>query len=106
MKTEKCLLPDLGRAYNAQMQWSNLVVVQSYGSRAEAELAKGALKAAGIEAITQADTVGGMRDHIAWSGECFQILVRGEDLTAAREVLTQTAIPLTNSTGESSDPNF
>ena len=88
------------------MAASQLVVVRSYGSRAEAELAKGALKAAGIEAITQADTVDGMRDHLAWSGEGFQILVREEDETAAREVLTQTATPLANGTDESSDPDF
>jgi hypothetical protein len=69
------------------MDDAKLVVVNSYGSRAEAELAKGALEASGIPAMTQADTVGGMREHIAWSGAGFQILVREEDASAAREVL-------------------
>lgn len=64
-----------------------LVVVNAYSNRAEAELAKGALEAAGIPAMSQADTVGGMREHIAWSGAGFQILVREEDVAAAREVL-------------------
>jgi hypothetical protein len=64
-----------------------LVVLNSYGNRAEAELVKGALEAAGIPAMTQADTVGGMREHIAWSGAGFQILVREDDAAAAREVL-------------------
>ena len=72
------------------MDDAKLVVVNSYGSRAEAELAKGALEAAGIPALTQADTVGGMREHIAWSGAGFQILVREEDAAAAREVLGPT----------------
>ena len=70
---------------------AKLVVLNSYGSRAEAQLAKGALEAAGIPAMTQADTVGGMREHIAWSGGGFQVLVREEDAAAAREVLASTA---------------
>jgi hypothetical protein len=72
------------------MDDAKLVVVKSCNSRAEAELAKGALEAAGIPAMTQADTVGKMREHIAWSGAGFQILVREEDATAACDVLTAT----------------
>jgi hypothetical protein len=70
------------------MQPINLIVVWSYGSRAEADLAKGALEDAGIQAMVRGDTAGGMREHLAWSGAGFQILVREEDATAAREVLT------------------
>ena len=66
---------------------AKLVVVKSYRNRVEAELAKGALEAAGIPAMTTADTVGGMREHIAWSGAGFQILVREEDAAAAGDVL-------------------
>lgn len=73
------------------MSDAKLVVVQSFGNRAEAELAKGALQAAGIQAMTQADTVGGMREHIAWSGAGFQVFVREEDAAAARDVLVATA---------------
>ena len=40
--------------------------------------------------MTQADTVGGMREHIAWSGAGFQVRVREEDTAAAREVLNPT----------------
>ncbi|MGB7845651.1 MAG: DUF2007 domain-containing protein [Candidatus Acidiferrum sp.] len=76
------------RTYNTVMQQSKLVVVQSYGSRPEADLAKGALEDAGIQAMIQADTAGGMREHLAWSGAGFKILVREEDATAARDVLT------------------
>jgi len=76
------------RAYNTAMQHSKLVVVQSYGSRAEADLAKGALEDAGIQAMVRADTAGAMREHLAWSGAGFKILVREEEATAARDVLT------------------
>lgn len=66
---------------------ANLVMVHAFASQSEAEVAKSALDAAGIDAMIQADTVGGMRPHIAWSGSGFKILVREEDVTAAREVL-------------------
>jgi hypothetical protein len=72
------------------MQDTKLVVVQSYASRPEADLAKGALDDAGIQAMIQADTAGGMREHLAWSGAGFKILVREEDGTAACEVLAPT----------------
>ena len=67
---------------------AKLIVVQEYGSRVEADLAKCALRDAGIEAISQADTAGGMREHLAWSGAGFKIMVREEDAVAARELLT------------------
>jgi len=73
------------------MQDAKLVVVQSYGSRPEADLAKGALEDAGIQAMVQADTAGGMREHLAWSGAGFKILVREEDATVARDVLAPPA---------------
>ena len=69
------------------MQHPNLVVVQTCGSRLEADLAVTALEAEGIPAMVQADTAGGMREHLAWSGDGFKILVRDEDAVAAREVL-------------------
>lgn len=83
------------------MQHSKLVVVQSYGSRPEADLAKGALEDAGIQAMIRADTAGGMREHLAWSGAGFQILVREEDASMARDVLTSPG-----EGDESSDADF
>jgi len=73
------------------MQHAKLVVVWSYGSRTEADLAKGALEDAGIQAMIQADTAGGMREHLAWSGAGFKILVREVQATVARDVLTPPA---------------
>ena len=78
------------------MQHPKLVVIQTCGNRPEADLAKGALEAAGIQAMVQSDTVGGMREHLAWSGQGFKILVREEDATTALDVLTPPAIPVLN----------
>lgn len=66
---------------------SNLVVVESFASQAEADLAESMLQSAGIDSMIQADRAGGMRDHLAWSGFGFKVLVRDEDASAAREVL-------------------
>jgi len=37
--------------------------------------------------MIQADRAGGMRDHLAWSGFGFKVLVREEDAATAREIL-------------------
>src|SRR2546430_16861319 len=73
------------------MQHAKLVVVRSYGSRPEADLAKGALEDADIQAMIKADTAGGMREHLAWSGAGVQILGREGDATLARDVLAPSA---------------
>jgi hypothetical protein len=78
-----------------------LVVVHSFGSQFEAELANGVLEQAGIPAIIQGDTAGRMREHLAWSGAGFKILVREDDAARAREVL---ASPL--QVDESNNPDF
>ena len=70
------------------MQNAKLVVVQSYGTRPEADVAKSVLEDAGVSAMIQADTAGGMREHLAWSGAGFKILVREEDVAVARDLLT------------------
>ncbi len=51
-------------------------------------MAKSELDSAGIQAVIQGDTAGGMREHLAWSGAGFKIMVREEDVTEARGVLT------------------
>jgi hypothetical protein len=70
------------------MRGAELVVVQTFGNRPEAELAQSRLEAEGIEVMVQADAVGGMGDNIAWSGDGFRVLVRAEDEAAARDVLS------------------
>jgi hypothetical protein len=70
------------------MQDTVLVAAQAFGTEAGAVFAKGILESAGIDAIVQADTAGGMRPHLAWSGLGFRVLVCAEDLGVARNVLT------------------
>ncbi|HEX8765382.1 MAG TPA: DUF2007 domain-containing protein [Candidatus Acidoferrum sp.] len=69
------------------MDRSKLTVVDRFASQVEADLAKSALESAGIDAMIQADRAGGMRDHLAWSGLGFKVLVREEDATEAHDVL-------------------
>jgi hypothetical protein len=69
------------------MSQSDLVIVQSYGTEGEAEVAKGLLESSGIDAMIQADTAGRMREHLAWSGLGHRVLVREEDAAAARSLL-------------------
>jgi len=69
------------------MHHSNLVAVRAFATQVEADLAKSLLDSAPIDSMIQSDRAGGMRDHLAWSGFGFRVLVREEDLTAARDVL-------------------
>ena len=66
---------------------SDLIVVHTFASQPEAEIAKSALQSAGIDAMIKADSAGGMRPHLAWSVGGFQVLVREEDVGEAKEVL-------------------
>jgi hypothetical protein len=67
------------------MDDANLVVVHECGSEIEADLAKGALQSAGIDAMIQSETAG--HYHLAWANASFKLLVREEDASDAREVL-------------------
>lgn len=69
------------------MDRSKLTVVDRFASQVEADLAKSALESTGIDAMIQADRAGGMRDHLAWSGLGFKVLVREEDAAEAHDVL-------------------
>jgi hypothetical protein len=69
------------------MDPSKLVLVQAFGSQGEVDVAKSVLESAGIDALIQADRAGGMRDHLAWSGFGFKLLVREQDAAAAHEIL-------------------
>jgi putative signal transducing protein len=73
------------------MREANLVVIHAFNTQAEADIAMSALESAEIDAILQADTGGGMRPHLAWSGAGFKLLVREEDAAAAREILEYSA---------------
>ena len=71
----------------------DLVVARTFNSRPEADLARGALEAAGIDSMVRADSGGDMRPAIAWAGDGFQVVVRTEDVDTAREILDLPARP-------------
>jgi len=77
------------------MEEDDLIVVHAFGSQPEADLARSALDAAGIDAMVRADSGGGMRPALAWSGVGFEVLVRAADAQAAREILELPARPTT-----------
>jgi D-tyrosyl-tRNA(Tyr) deacylase len=69
------------------MREAKLVVVQAFNKEWEAEMAKSALEAAGIDSTIQADSVGGNRPDVALHTGGYKVLVRQEDAQAARDVL-------------------
>jgi hypothetical protein len=77
----------LAPLYNPSMPASNLVVVRAFATHGEADVAKSLLESSGIPAMIQADTAGGMREHLAWSSLGFRVLVREEDAATARDLL-------------------
>lgn len=87
------------------MEHAKLVVIQTFSNRLEAELALSALEGAGIHAMFQADTAGGMREHLASSGAGFKILVREEDATAAHDVLAPAETPVNEGEKEDDRPD-
>ncbi len=64
-----------------------LVVVYAFATGPEADMAKSALEAAGIECMIRADSAGGVTPHLAWSTGGYKLLVHEEDEDTAREVL-------------------
>jgi len=65
----------------------DLVVARAFNTRPEADLARSALDAAGIDAMVRADSGGDMRPALAWAGDGFEVIVREDDVEAAREIL-------------------
>ncbi len=71
----------------------DLVVARAFNTRPEADLARSALDAAGIDAMVRADSGGDMRPALAWAGDGFEVIVREDDVEAAREILDLPARP-------------
>ena len=67
-----------------------LVVLRTFGNHIEADLARSALEAAGIESMVRADDAGGTRPSL-WVGSGVQLMVRAEDEQWAAEVLSGSA---------------
>ena len=72
--------------FESQAEESELVTVDSFTNELEANLAKGALEAFGIDCMIARDDCGGQRPHLAFAGG-LRLLVRADDAQRAREVL-------------------
>ena len=66
-----------------------LVTVGTFLTHIDADLAKSALEAAGIESLIVSDDCGGVRPHL-WLGGV-KVVVRDEDAQRALEILNPTA---------------
>jgi hypothetical protein len=64
----------------------NLVAVAVFPARVEADLARGALQAAGIVSVVAADDAGQQNPGLDYS-RGVAVLVRSEDVATARQVL-------------------
>jgi hypothetical protein len=67
-----------------------IVTLRVFSTHIEADLARSALEAAGLESMVAADDGGGTRPHMALTGGV-RLLVRAEDAERAREVLDKPA---------------
>ena len=63
-----------------------LVVVQSFSTMVDAELAKSALDSVGIDSMVSSDNQGGQSPGLAFT-QGVELLVRADDLAAANDVL-------------------
>ncbi len=69
------------------MDDTRLETVASFLTRVDADLACGALQAAGIPAMVAADDAAGTRPHLWMSG--VRLLVRAEDVECAKAILRE-----------------
>ena len=72
------------------MAEDELVAVRTFINHIDADLAKGALEAAGIDSAISADDAGGTRPHL-WVGAGVRLLVRQADVERAVEILETPA---------------
>ena len=68
----------------------DLIAIRTFTSESEADIAKGALQAFGIECMLSHDDCGGQRPHLTLTGG-IRLLVRPEDAERAEEALTADA---------------
>jgi hypothetical protein len=67
-----------------------LIVLRTFTNHIEADLARSALDAVGIESMVRADDGGGMETGL-WRSNGVQILVRSTDAKWAEEILSGSA---------------
>ena len=77
---------------------ADLVTIRTFINAVDAELARSALEAAGIDAMLRADDCGGTRPHL-WLGGV-EVVVREADLERAEEILSIEPRPFDQSPGD------
>lgn len=80
------------------MARTDLVVAATFQSRVEADLAEGALRANGIDAIVSRDDAGGTEPALGLI-RGFRILVRPDDQKDASEVLGSSTVTTPDDAG-------
>lgn len=80
-----------------------LVTIRTFLNRIDAELAAGALEAAGIQALVRPDDCGGMRPHL-WSGGV-ELLVRADDVEMAELALRDRPLADADDVDDGEDPD-
>jgi hypothetical protein len=74
------------------MSDARFVVIRTFLNAIEAELARSALDAAGIDARVHSDDAGGVHPGM-WIARGVQVIVRESDVEGAEEALTARADP-------------
>jgi hypothetical protein len=69
------------------MSGDDLVVLSTFTNHIEADLARSALDAMGIESMVRADDAGGTQPGL-WTGSGVQVLVKARDAELAKMVLS------------------
>ena len=72
------------------MSGDDLVVLDTFTNHIQADLARSALDAMGIESMVRADDAGGEQPGL-WIGDGVQILVRARDAELAKMVISGSA---------------
>src|SRR5688572_6273222 len=79
-----------GRSAKASVPMSEMVCLNTYDSRNEAEFDRAILEGAGIRALVSADDCGGMRPHLVFSSGGVKLLVLSESLERAAALLQRS----------------
>ena len=85
---------------------SDLVCVRTFIHRHEADLAQSILQANGIPGMISAQDQGGLAPHLLTGSGGVQLIVRAEDADAARQVLDDDPVDVTEYTDADFDQAF
>ena len=70
----------------------DVVLLRTFGYRHDGEFARNTLEAAGIQSVLFVDDAGGAKIGMSFSNPA-RLMVREEDVAAAREVLDEAGLP-------------